>query len=136
MKQIIINADDFGRHVLINRAVETAVQEGMLRSATIMAGGAAFADAAELAVRTPALGVGIHLTLVDAAPVLPPAEIPTLVTEEGRFLPDHTALTVRVLRGMVSMDEVRRRASARRTSTAISTCTSCPASLTSRSISA
>ena len=107
MKQIIINADDFGRHVLINRAVETAVQEGMLRSATIMAGGAAFADAAELAVRTPALGVGIHLTLVDAAPVLPPAEIPTLVTEEGRFLPDHTALTVRVLRGMVSMDEVR-----------------------------
>ncbi|MBF1693400.1 ChbG/HpnK family deacetylase, partial [Selenomonas sp.] len=90
MKQIIINADDFGRHVLINRAVETAVQEGMLRSATIMAGGAAFADAAELAVRTPALGVGIHLTLVDAAPVLPPAEIPTLVTAEGRFLPDHT----------------------------------------------
>ena len=107
MKQIIINADDFGRHVLINRAVETAVQEGMLRSATIMAGGAAFADAAELAVRTPALGVGIHLTLVDAAPVLPPAEIPTLVTEEGRFVPDHTALTVRVLRGMVRMDEVR-----------------------------
>ena len=107
MKQIIINADDFGRHVLINRAVETAVQEGMLRSATIMAGGAAFADAAELAVRTPALGVGIHLTLVDAAPVLPSAEIPTLVTAEGRFVPDHTALTVRVLRGRVSMDEVR-----------------------------
>jgi len=75
LKQIIINADDFGRHVLINRAVETAVQEGMLRSATIMAGGAAFADAAELAVRTPALGVGIHLTLVDAAPVLPPEKL-------------------------------------------------------------
>ena len=112
MKQIIINADDFGRHVLINRAVEKAVHEGMLRSATIMAGGAAFADAAELAVRTPALGVGIHFTLVDGTPVLPPAEIPTLVTAEGRFAPDHTALTVRVLRGMVRMDEVRAELSA------------------------
>ena len=112
MKQIIINADDFGRHVLINRAVEKALHEGMLRSATIMAGGAAFADAAELAVRTPALGVGIHFTLVDGTPVLPPAEIPTLVTAEGKFAPDHTALTVRVLRGMVRMDEVRAELSA------------------------
>ena len=86
MKQIILNADDFGRHAQINHAVERGVRDGVLRSATIMPGGAAFDDAAALAARTPALGVGIHLTLVNGNPVLPPAEIPSLVTEAGVVL--------------------------------------------------
>ena len=107
MKQIILNADDFGRHTLINRAVERGVTDGMLRSATLMPGGAAFDDAAELAARSPKLGVGIHLTLVNGNPVLPPAEIPSLVTEAGVFVDDHTAFAVRLLRGAVSLDEVR-----------------------------
>lgn len=107
LKQIIVNADDFGRHVLINRAVERGVTDGVLRSATIMPGGAAFDDAAELAARSPKLGVGIHLTLVNGNPVLPPAEIPSLVTEAGIFVDDHTAFAVRLLRGAVNLDEVR-----------------------------
>ena len=107
MKQIILNADDFGRHTLINRAVERGVADGILRSATLMPGGAAFDDAAELAARSPELGVGIHLTLVNGNPVLPPAEIPSLVTEAGVFVDDHTAFAVRLLRGAVSLDEVR-----------------------------
>lgn len=107
MKQIILNADDFGRHTLINRAVERGVRDGILRSATLMPGGAAFDDAAALAARTPTLGVGIHLTLVNGNPVLPPAEIPSLVTEAGVFVDDHTAFAVRLLRGAVSLAEVR-----------------------------
>ena len=107
MKQIILNADDFGRHTLINRAVEEGVARGILRSATIMPGGAAFDDAAAIARRTPELSVGIHLTLVNGNPVLPPAELPTPVTEAGVFVDDHTALTVRVLRGAVNLSEVR-----------------------------
>ena len=39
---MIVNADDFGRHVRINEAVEKGVEMGVLRSATLMAGGAAF----------------------------------------------------------------------------------------------
>lgn len=107
MKQIILNADDFGRHTLINAAVEKGVADGVLRSATIMPGGAAFDDAAALAARTPALGVGIHLTLVNGNPILPPAEIPSLVTEAGVFVDDHTAFAVRLLRGRVNLTEVR-----------------------------
>ncbi|MBO6245111.1 MAG: ChbG/HpnK family deacetylase, partial [Anaerovibrio sp.] len=34
MKRLIVNADDFGRHELINKAVEQAVEKGILRSAT------------------------------------------------------------------------------------------------------
>ena len=107
MKQIILNADDFGRHTLINAAVEKGVADGVLRSATIMPGGAAFDDAAALALRTPALGVGIHLTLVNGTPILPPAEIPSLVTAAGVFVDDHTAFAVRLLRGRVNLTEVR-----------------------------
>ena len=112
MKQIIVNADDFGRHVLINRAVERGCQDGILRSATLMPGGAAFDDAAALARRTPALGVGVHLTLVNGNPVLPPAEIPSLVTAEGVFYDDHTHFAVRLLRGKVRLAEVRAELSA------------------------
>ena len=107
MKQIILNADDFGRHTLINRAVERGVADGILRSTTLMPGGAAFDDAAELAARSPELGVGIHLTLVNGNPVLPPAEIPSLVTEADVFVDDHTAFAVRLLRGAVNLNEVR-----------------------------
>ena len=112
MKQIILNADDFGRHTLINRAVERGVADGILRSATLMPGGAAFDDAAALAARSPKLGVGIQLTLVNGNPVLPPAEIPSLVTEAGVFVDDHTAFAVRLLRGAVNLDEVRAELSA------------------------
>ncbi|MFC2607985.1 MAG: ChbG/HpnK family deacetylase, partial [Selenomonas sp.] len=69
---MIVNADDFGRHVRINEAVEKGVEMGVLRSATLMAGAAAFEDAAERVRRLPKLGLGIHFTLVDVFPVLPP----------------------------------------------------------------
>ena len=107
VKQIILNADDFGRHMCINRAVEQGVRDGVLRSATIMPGGMAFEDAAALAKSCPTLGVGIHLTLVNGVPVLPPAEIPSLVTGAGVFVEDHRAFVARLLRGAVRLEEVR-----------------------------
>ncbi|MCI6607598.1 MAG: ChbG/HpnK family deacetylase [Mitsuokella jalaludinii] len=108
MRYIIINADDFGRHAEINRAVEQGLVHGCLRSATVMPGGAAFAGAIDIARRHEALGLGVHFTLVDGNPILPPSEIPSLVAEDGRFLPDHTALLRRYLKGSVNLEEVRR----------------------------
>lgn len=108
LRYIIINADDFGRHAEINRAVEQGLVHGCLRSATVMPGGAAFAGAIDIARRHEALGLGVHFTLVDGNPILPPSEIPSLVAEDGRFLPDHTALLRRYLKGSVNLEEVRR----------------------------
>ena len=108
LRYIIINADDFGRHAEINRAVEEGLVHGCLRSATVMPGGAAFAGAIDIARRHEALGLGVHFTLVDGHPILPPEEIPSLVGAEGDFLPDHTALLKRYLRGGVNLEEVRR----------------------------
>ena len=107
MKRIIVNADDFGRHELINRAVERAFNKGCLRSATLMAGGIAFDDAIQLAKKFSGLGVGIHFTLANGNPILPPKEIPSLVTEEGIFHAYYVAFLKLYLRGKISLSEVR-----------------------------
>lgn len=107
MKNLIVNADDFGRHELINRAAEIAFNAGCLRSATLMAGGIAFDDAIRIAKKNSGLGVGIHLTLANGNPILPPNEIPSLVTSEGIFHENYVAFLKKYLSGKISLDEVR-----------------------------
>jgi hopanoid biosynthesis associated protein HpnK len=85
MKQLIITADDFGLSGGVNRAVERGWKSGILTCASIMAGGAAFDEAAEIARRNPSLQVGLHLTLVQGRAVLPPAGLPDLVDGGGNF---------------------------------------------------
>jgi len=107
LKNLIVNADDFGRHELINRAVERAFNSGCLKSATLMAGGVAFDDAVKIAKKNSGLGVGIHFTLANGNPILPPKEIPTLVTDAGTFHSDYIKFLKRYLSGKISLAEVR-----------------------------
>lgn len=83
--KLIVNADDFGLTQGINAAVIRAHRQGVLTSATLMAGGLAWREAVELAAETPTLGVGVHLTLTALGPVLPPEQVPALVDSSGRF---------------------------------------------------
>ena len=108
LRYIIINADDFGRHAEINRAVEEGLLHAIILSATVMSCGAALAVAIDIARRLVVLGLVVHFTLVDGHPILPPEEIPSLVGSEGDFLPDHTALLKRYLKGGINLEEVRR----------------------------
>jgi hopanoid biosynthesis associated protein HpnK len=85
MKQIIFTADDFGLCPEVNAAVERAHTGGVLSAASLMVGAAAAADAVERARRLPTLKIGLHLTLVDGRPLLPPSEIPSLVDGSGTF---------------------------------------------------
>lgn len=85
MKELIINADDFGLSHGANKAIIKAWQEGVLTSASLMVGGKAFDEAVELAKANPGLQAGLHLTLVHGCSVLPPSEIPGLVDSEGNF---------------------------------------------------
>lgn len=108
MKNFILNADDFGRHELINKAVEIGAREGLLRSATIMPGGDAFLDAVSVAKRNVNLGVGIHFTLVNGNPILPRSEIPSLIDKDGKFYDDYKIFTQRFFSGKINLAEVRR----------------------------
>lgn len=108
VKQIIVNADDFGRHQLMNAAVEKGIKEGCLRSATLMPGGRAFEDAVRIGQTYPELGVGIHFTMVNGYPILPPEEIPSLVTAEGVFWPDHMSFVKKYFTGQIKLSELKK----------------------------
>lgn len=112
LKRVIFNADDFGRHIRINEAVERGAKEGVLRSATLMAGGTAFADAARRVRYLKNFGLGIHFTLVDGVPILPAAEISSLVDENGLFLPNYGAFFKHYAKGGVRLLEVQSELSA------------------------
>ena len=79
MKRLIINADDFGLAPGVNRAVVELQRAGALTSATLMANGPCFDQAAHLAFPEPALGIGCHVVLIDGSPCLRPSEVPSLL---------------------------------------------------------
>ena len=85
MKELIINADDFGLSPGANRGIIQAWQLGILTSTSIMPGGAAFEEAVALAKANPGLQVGLHLTLVQGRGVLPRQGLPSLVDDSGDF---------------------------------------------------
>ena len=108
MRRLIVNADDFGLHAAVNRGILTAHTEGIVSSTSLMAGGAAFDDAVRIARHCPQLGVGVHLTLVGASPLLPVAEVSSLLDEAGDFYGSYPLCIKRFLRGKIRLAEVER----------------------------
>jgi len=85
LKRLIVTADDFGASLPVNEAIEQAHQNGILTTASLMVGAAAASDAVKRAKRMPSLKVGLHVVLVCGRPLLPAAQIPDLVDEQGNF---------------------------------------------------
>ena len=83
--RLIVNADDFGRSHSINEAVIRAHREGVLTATSLMVNEQAFDEAVSLARENPALGVGLHLTLLCGHSALPPDQIPDLVNSGREF---------------------------------------------------
>jgi hopanoid biosynthesis associated protein HpnK len=108
MQRLVVTADDFGLSLPVNDAVEQAHRNGILTATSLMTGAPACDDAAERARRLPRLGVGLHLTLVDGRPVLPPGEVPGLVGPDGRFSTDPTRFGL----ALFFSSELRRQAEA------------------------
>jgi len=84
VKQLVVTADDFGLSLEVNEAVRRAHREGILTCASLMIGAPVANEAADIA-KADGLPVGLHLTLVDGRPVLPPERIPDLVDARGAF---------------------------------------------------
>jgi predicted glycoside hydrolase/deacetylase ChbG (UPF0249 family) len=109
--RLILNADDFGLTLGVNRAIRELHQAGVLTSATLMATGAAFQDAVAIARAHPALGVGCHVLLTDGVPVSRPESIPTLLGDDGKcFRPSLVGFLQALLRGKISEVEIEREA--------------------------
>jgi predicted glycoside hydrolase/deacetylase ChbG (UPF0249 family) len=104
-KRLIVNADDFGLSRGITDGILLAHRKGIVTSASLMVNQPATEYAIECWRDAPGLDVGIHLNLCQGKPVLPRSSIPSLVAENGDFLPP-TEISRRLLRWQVSAKEI------------------------------
>jgi predicted glycoside hydrolase/deacetylase ChbG (UPF0249 family) len=85
-KQLIVNADDFGVTPDVTSGILTAHQDGIVTASTAMMN---FPGTAEALIQAhecyPDLGLGVHLVLTSGPPLLPAAEVSTLVQDNGDF---------------------------------------------------
>lgn len=88
-KRLIVNADDLGFSRGITDGILRAHEQGIVTSTSLMVNQPAAEYALAQIRHTPKLGVGIHLNICTGAPVLPPSEVPNLVTSEGKFYSPH-----------------------------------------------
>jgi hopanoid biosynthesis associated protein HpnK len=108
MKRLIVNADDFGFTRGVNAGILRAFQSGIVTSATIMANGSAFEEAAEIARANPGLGIGCHLAVVGGRPVARASAVPSLAGSDGALPATLMKLVVKLARGVITTDQVAR----------------------------
>jgi predicted glycoside hydrolase/deacetylase ChbG (UPF0249 family) len=82
VKQLIVNADDFGFTRDVNAGIVECHRNGILTATTLMANGDAFEDAVRLAKENPSLDIGVHLVLVGGPGQ--PASVPALMAQLGK----------------------------------------------------
>jgi hopanoid biosynthesis associated protein HpnK len=105
--RVIFTADDFGLSPQVNEAVERAHHDGILTAASLMIGERAVPEAVTIARRNPGLAIGLHLTLTDGTPTLPPGHIPALVQRNGRFRDDMAGLGLTLATSAAARAELR-----------------------------
>ena len=108
MKRLVVNADDFGLTQSTNQGILEAHRRGIVTSATLLATGAAFDSAVALALRSPKLGVGVHLNLTSGRPLCELSSISSLVNADDHFFGGPVELAQRILIGKVRLAEVER----------------------------
>ena len=88
---LIINADDFGMYHAINAAILRALQQGVVRSTSLMVPCPLALHAMQQLKQNPDIPFAVHLTIIrDYAhwnwrPVTCGEKVPTLVDETGAF---------------------------------------------------
>jgi chitin disaccharide deacetylase len=116
MRRLIINADDFGMTVGVNRAIAEAHRAGLVTSATVMANEAGTDDAIVIASQHPSLRTGSHVVLVDGKPLSEPDNVATLIGSRNgtgaRFRKGISHLALASVAGQVRAEHVYKEAAA------------------------
>jgi predicted glycoside hydrolase/deacetylase ChbG (UPF0249 family) len=88
LRQLIVNADDFGYTPGVSRGILKAHHDGIVTSTSVLVNMPGAAEDIQLALKdAPRLGLGVHLNLTAGYPVSAPASVPDLVQSDGRFRP-------------------------------------------------
>jgi predicted glycoside hydrolase/deacetylase ChbG (UPF0249 family) len=86
-RQLIVNADDFGRTRGVSAGILRAHLEGIVTSTTaLMNMPGVAADLHQAKSEAPRLGLGVHLNFTTGRPLLPPEWCASLVDAHGHFL--------------------------------------------------
>jgi predicted glycoside hydrolase/deacetylase ChbG (UPF0249 family) len=108
VRQLIVNADDFGLTKRVSEGIVDAHRHGIVSSTTLMANGEAFEAAAALSRKAPHLGIGAHLNLSEGEPVSPAFTIHSLVDGRGRLYLTPGRLWKGIVTRQVSLGDVER----------------------------
>jgi predicted glycoside hydrolase/deacetylase ChbG (UPF0249 family) len=84
-KRLIINADDFGYAEGSVPATVELYEAGLVTSTTALVNQPHWPEAAAYLRKHPGLGAGVHLVMNEGRPVLPAAQVNSLVDGDGQF---------------------------------------------------
>ena len=86
-RQLIVNADDFGRSRGVSECILRAHRDGIVTGTTAMMNMPGVThDLLRAAGEAPRLGLGVHLTFTAGRPLMPVDWVSSLVDEHGHFL--------------------------------------------------
>ncbi len=85
--RVILHADDLGISHQVNDAIFYLMDEGKLTSASILANGPAFEDAARRSHHFPHCSFGVHLNITQFEPLAPCAALAGSLCSDGTFRP-------------------------------------------------
>ncbi len=105
-RQLIVNADDYGRTAGVSRGILEAHRHGIVTSTTVMINQPGIGVQLDRALAQPRLGVGQHLVFTAGRPVLPANRVTGLVDDRGCFLDQHSvwARTERIPLGQLEAE--------------------------------
>ena len=88
MKQVIVNADDFGINEVVTSEIERMIEAGRVTSTTVMANGEALDEVKRFAALHPEVSYGVHLCLSDLDSLTKSEGLRKagLTDENGRFI--------------------------------------------------
>ena len=106
MKKLIITADDYGMSRAVNDAIDAGIEAGLITSTNVMTNMPLYKEALKLK-DLEGVSVGIHWVLACGRPVLPAAEVPTLVQENGEFYP-YPVFRERLRKRLISFTDIKK----------------------------
>jgi hypothetical protein len=85
MKNLIINADDFGMSKEVNKGIIQGVRQGIISSVSVMTNMPYFDEAIKFLKKYPKISVGLHFNITEGSPLSLPKEVETLIREDNSF---------------------------------------------------
>ncbi|MDE2588902.1 MAG: ChbG/HpnK family deacetylase, partial [Patescibacteria group bacterium] len=85
MKNLIINADDFGMSKEINSGTILGIKHGVISSVSVMVNMPYFEEAVNFLKKHPRVSVGLHFNITEGKSILIPRDVGSLLREDNSF---------------------------------------------------